>query len=71
MDKTNDNEQDQILDAAGVAEYLGFKVSRIRYETFLNRIPHIKLGRSVRYSKLKIDEWIKENSVPPIGKDSK
>ena len=51
----------QLMTCSEVALYLRVPVSRIRYETFLRRIPFIKIGRSVRYSKIKIDEWIQKN----------
>lgn len=38
--------------------YLGLKESRIRYEVFLSRIPHLKISRSIRFSKTAIDQWL-------------
>jgi excisionase family DNA binding protein len=54
-----------LLNCAEVAKYTGFTESRIRYETFLKRIPHIKIGRSVRFSKPAIDAWLESHSKKP------
>lgn len=51
-----------LINCKEAAEYLGFSESRIRYETFLKRIPHIKMGRSVFYKKAQLDQWIQDNS---------
>lgn len=56
------NIESKLLTHMEAAAYLGLKPSRIRYETFLKRIPTIKLGRSVRYSKEQLDQWIKQNT---------
>ncbi len=44
------------------AEYLHLQVSRLRYEVFIKRIPHIKIGRSIRFSQTQLDSWIEANS---------
>ena len=54
--------ESKLMKAEEAAAYLGFAVSRIRYETFLKRIPYIKIGRSVRYSKEQLDKWIMNNA---------
>ena len=50
----------KLLNIHEAAEFTGLKVQRLRYEVFLKRIPHIKLGRSVRFTKEQLDEWIKK-----------
>ena len=57
--KMDNLDEKGLMTCADVSKYLGLKPSRIRYETFLKRIPHIKIGRSVRYTKIQLDAWIK------------
>lgn len=54
-----------LMTAKELAKYLNLPESRIRYETFLKRIPHIKFGRTVRYSKEAIDIWVSGLSMSP------
>ena len=52
----------KLLNISETAQHLGLSVQRLRYEVFLKRIPHIKLGRTVRFSVEQLNEWIKSNS---------
>ncbi len=52
----------KLLKIGEAAHYLGLAVQRLRYEVFLKRIPHIKLGRSVRFTIEQLDAWIEANS---------
>ena len=58
----NISEYQSLMNTESAAAYLGLKESRLRYEVFLKRIPFVKLGRSVRFSKEQLDKWISENS---------
>ncbi len=49
---------DRLLIAAEVAELLNMKVGWVYAETRHNRLPHIRLGRYVRYRRATIDEWL-------------
>lgn len=53
--------ESKLLNIEEAARYLGMPVSRIRYETFIKRIPFIKIGRSVRYIKEQLDAWIESH----------
>ena len=57
----NPNNQ-TLMEIGEAAEYLRLKVSRLRYEVFIKRIPHIKIGRSIRFSKTQLDSWLKEHT---------
>lgn len=52
----------KVLKIEEAAEYLQLTVSRLRYEVFIKRIPHIKLGRSIRFTKDQLDNWLESNS---------
>jgi len=58
----NNSQNDRLITVQEAAVLLGLAVQRIRYEVFLGRIPHIKLGRSVRFTKDQLETWIKSNS---------
>jgi excisionase family DNA binding protein len=53
----------QLLTAEQVAEMFAVKVSWVREQTRKGRIPHLKLGRYVRYRREAIEEWIRDNET--------
>jgi excisionase family DNA binding protein len=54
---------ERLLTAAEVAELLSVPVSWIREHTRSGAIPHIPLGRYVRYREAVVLAWIEELSV--------
>lgn len=58
----------KLLNITEAAEYLGLSVQRLRYEVFVKRIPHVKLGRTVRFSIDQLEAWIQENSKNEVKK---
>lgn len=52
----------QLLTLNEAATLLNLKISRIRNLIFLKRIPYIKIGASIRFSKSAILDWIQSNS---------
>jgi excisionase family DNA binding protein len=48
----------KLLKAAEIAEYLSVTLSTIRKWTHYKFIPHVKIGRVVRYDLSVIDEWL-------------
>lgn len=59
----NDNED--LLTTVEVARLLSLSVSRIRYEVYVNRIPYLKIGRSIRFSRKQIEIWISTMQIAP------
>ena len=49
---------DRLLTAADVAELLSVPVSWVREHTRSGRIPHVQLGRYVRYRQETVVSWI-------------
>ena len=49
---------DKLLNIDDVALMLCLSPSRIRYEVFHRRIPHFKIGRSIRFSEKEIQDWV-------------
>lgn len=53
------------MKAAEAAEYLGIAEKTLRKMTSERRVPFIRLSaRCVRYSKVALDRWIEERSIP-------
>ncbi len=49
---------DRLLTAAEVAELLQVKESWVRQETRADRLPHLRLGRYVRYERAEVLAWL-------------
>ena len=49
---------DRLLDASEVAERLAVPVSWVRQESREGRIPHVRLGRYVRFSEDEVLAWV-------------
>ena len=56
----------EVMDVAGVAEYLGFSPSTIYEKVQTKDIPHVRIGNSLRFPKAVIDRWLGENTVQPM-----
>jgi len=64
------NEQISIRKLIGVAEaaqYTGLSVHTVYTMVSQRRIPHIKLGRSVKFDVPMLDAWIKRFRVMPMA----
>jgi excisionase family DNA binding protein len=53
----------KLLTLVEAAEFLNLKVSRLRYEVFNKRVPHFKIGRSIRFDTEDLINWVKEQKV--------
>lgn len=54
---------DPLLTAAEVAELLSVPVSWVREHTRSGRIPHIQLGRYIRYREQTLVRWVAEQEA--------
>ena len=54
-----------LLDAAGVANYLGTSERHIRRLVSDRRIPHTKVGGLVRFNLDDVDQWLAANQRGP------
>jgi len=59
------NEAETFLDVEQVAEYLKLSTATIRKWVLIKFIPYKKIGRSVRFSSLEIQEWMMSKSSSP------
>lgn len=48
----------RLLEADDVAEYLGMRTDWVYREVRAGRLPHIRLGRAVRFRRESIDAWL-------------
>lgn len=55
---------ERLVTAAEVAEHLAVPVSWVRESTRSGAIPHVELGRYVRYRMSDIEAWIQSCSRP-------
>jgi excisionase family DNA binding protein len=53
----------ELLDTKQVAEWLNVKETTIRKWTHYGFIPHIKIGRCVRFQERDIEKWLQERTV--------
>jgi excisionase family DNA binding protein len=49
---------DKYFTPSGLAEYLGVQLSTIYNWTHIKYIPHVKIGKLLRFRKDSIDEWL-------------
>lgn len=52
----------KLLTPQEIAEYLDVKISTIYQWTHIGYIPHIKLGRFVRFKESEITKWLESKS---------
>lgn len=48
-----------LVDIHKLSIMMSLSKSRIQYEVFKNRIPHFKIGRSIRFCPIEIQDWLK------------
>ena len=60
---------DDLLTPTELAEYLTVKVSTIYSWTHQKLIPHVKVGRLLRFRQKDIQLWIKHNHVKEVSYD--
>lgn len=48
------------------AHYTGISPTTIYKWVSQRKIPHIKMGRLVKFDPIKLDEWIKQQTVMPM-----
>lgn len=56
-----------LLDADGAAELLNVPKSWVLAEARNDRIPHVRLGRYVRFDSVTLDAWWRERLRGPVS----
>lgn len=54
-----------LLDAEGAAALLGVPASWVLQEARADRIPHVRLGRYVRFERLDLEDWWRASARGP------
>ena len=62
----SDNRGDGLLNVESLSEYLGVNKTWVYDRVKFNEIPHIKMGKYLRFKKKQIDKWIEKQTVKPI-----
>ena len=55
-----------LLDIEGVATHLNITVRHVRRLVFERRIPHLKVGRLLRFDPDEIAVWLRATEVPEL-----
>ena len=53
---------EKLLNIQEISDLLGVKPSTVRKWVHLGFIPHVKLGRAVRFEKTTLEKWVSEQS---------
>ena len=56
----------RLLDIHEAAQYTGVSVTTLYKWVSQRKIPHIKIGRLVKFDPVALDEWIKQQTVMPM-----
>ncbi len=51
----------RLLEAEDVADYLGMRTDWVYREVRAGRLPHIRLGRAVRFRRESIEAWLESH----------
>jgi excisionase family DNA binding protein len=60
---TSNVSEDRLLTAREAGRYLGFAEGTIRNKASRDELPHVKLGRTLRFRKSELDRWIIEQDA--------
>lgn len=58
----------RLIDATAAGELLGVPTSWVLAEARSNRVPHIRLGRYVRFRRDALLQWALEREQGPVGR---
>lgn len=56
----------QLIDISSAAQALGVSVHTLYKMVSQRRIPYVKVGSRVKFDPLKLEDWIKEQTVMPM-----
>ena len=56
---------DEVMDYRGLSGYVKLAEGTLRKKVMRGEIPFFKIGRSVRFSKKRIDAWLEEHKREP------
>ena len=59
------SQADKLLSITEMADFLGVKINTLYSWVHIRKIPHIKVGRLVRFDLPVIKVWLKDSSITP------
>ena len=68
--RTPSTEMERLLLPQDVAALIGVKLSTIYQWTHLGYIPHVKLGRLIRFKRISIQKWLERQEIDGRGKQA-
>jgi len=60
-------DEDIIFDVPGLSEYLKVEASWVYDAAKMQKIPHYKMGKYLRFRKAAIDAWLEKQSIRPLS----
>ena len=57
----------KLLTAEQLAEYLNISRHAVYCMVFRREIPHLKLGRRVRFDPIEVQQWLEDQKISPNG----
>lgn len=54
----------RLVDTRGAAEYLGLTQDQIRGLVYRRQIPHLKIGRALKFDIRTLDRWVEQHTIP-------
>jgi len=57
---------EKLLSIQEASDFIGLKTPTVYKYVCMKKIPYVKLGTRVLFSKDRLEKWVKENSVEPI-----
>lgn len=55
--------EDRLLSYDEAAAYLGFAAGTLRNKVSAGGVPHLKLGKAVRFRRSELDAWVREQNA--------
>lgn len=59
--------EDRLLTVKEAAHYLGYKKGTVYNKVSAGKIPHFKLGTTLRFRRSELDRWIEERDAEAKG----
>ena len=66
MSATKSSPANRLLDIEAVASWLGISPHTLYKMVSQRRIPYVKVGSRVKFDPLKLEDWIKQQTVMPM-----
>jgi len=60
------NIEQRFMDVHDTARYLGMSEDALRYKLEARRLPFVKIGKTIRFDRTKLDAFLEQNTIEPI-----